>query len=91
VVYFDAFERVLLTRDLGRPIYPKDPEAPICACFGLTREEIEADVQEGVTTRVKALLEKARSPAARCTQMAANGRGCTAYVQKYYLNAAQRK
>ena len=91
VVYFDAFERVILTSDLGRPVYPKDPAAPICACFGLMREDIEADVREGVTTRVKALLEKARSPAARCTQMAANGRCCTAYVQKYYLSAAQRK
>jgi hypothetical protein len=91
VVYFDAFERVILTTDLGRPVYPKDPDAPICACFGLTREDIEADAQEGVTTRVKAVLEKARSPAARCAQMAANGRGCTAYVQKCYLGAVQRK
>ena len=85
VVYFDAFERVVLTADLPTPVYPKDPAAPICACFGLTREDIEQDVREGVVTRTKAILEKAKSPAARCTAMAANGQSCAAYVQKYYM------
>jgi hypothetical protein len=91
VVYFDSFERTLLTGDLPRPIYPKDPTAPLCACFGLTAEDIERDVEEGVTTRVKAAVEKAKSPAARCRRLAANGRPCIAYVQKYYLQCLQRK
>jgi hypothetical protein len=85
VVYFDNFERAVLAADIQRPVYPKDPTAPICSCFGLTREDIERDVQEGVTTRVKAILEKAKSPAARCRQMAASGKPCIAYVQKYYM------
>jgi len=85
VAYFDGFERVVLAADLQRPVYPKDPNAPICACFGLTRTEIEQDVREGVVTRIKAVLEKAKSPAARCTQLAANGRPCLASVQKYYM------
>jgi hypothetical protein len=86
VVYFDAFERVILKSDLDKPVYPKDPEAPICACFGLTRRDIERDVSEGVVTRVKAILEKAKSPQARCTLMAANGQCCVPYVQKYYMH-----
>ena len=53
--------------------------------FGLTRDDIAQDVREGVTTRIKAVLEKARSPAARCRQMAANGQPCIAYVQKCYM------
>ena len=85
VAYFDGLERIVLTSELARPIYPKDPTAPICACFGLTRQDIEQDVQEGVVTRTKAVLEKAKSPAARCAQMAANGRPCIAHVQKYYM------
>ena len=85
VVYFDAFERVILANELVRPVYPKDPNAPICACFGLTRADIEQDVQEGVVMRTKAALEKAKSPEARCMQTAANGRPCVAYVQKYYM------
>jgi hypothetical protein len=91
VVYFDSFERTLLTSDLPQPIYPKDPHAPVCACFGLTREDIERDVREGVTTRVKAVLEKAKSPAARCRQKAPNGRSCVAFVQKYYLQCLSGK
>ena len=91
VVYFDSFERTFLTGDLSRPIYPKDPTAPICACFGLSTEDIERDVAEGVTTRVKAALEQAKSPAARCRQMAANGRSCVPFVQKYYMQCLQRK
>ena len=85
VVYFDAFERVVLTADLLHPVYPKDPTAPICACFALTREDIEEAVRAGSVTRVKAVLEKARSPEARCRQLAANGQSCVAYVQKYYM------
>ena len=75
----------MLTGELNKPVYPKDPEAPVCACFGLTREDIEQDVREGVVTRVKAILEKAKSSEARCSKLAANGQPCVAYVQKYYM------
>jgi hypothetical protein len=85
VAYFDSFERVVLATDLQRPAYPKDPNAPICACFGFTRAEIEQDVQEGVVTRTKAALQKAKSPEAQCLKMAANGQSCEAYIQKCYM------
>ena len=91
VVYFDCFERVVLTTDLPRLVYPKSPDAPICACFGLTQEDIRQDIQEGVTTRVKAAVEKAKSPAACCSKMAANGRSCVPYVQKYYMECRSEK
>src|SRR5271157_4836080 len=48
VAYFDGLERVVMASELARPVYPKDPTAPICACFGLTRQDIEQDVAEGV-------------------------------------------
>jgi hypothetical protein len=79
------FERVLLTSDLSHAVYPKDTTAPICTCFGLTRDDIEADVREGAPSRTRAVLEKAKSPEAHCGRSAANGRSCVAYVQKYYL------
>ena len=85
VAYFDSFERLILAVDLQHPAYPKDPTAPICACFGMTRTEIEQDVREGVVTRTKAALERAKSPQARCAEMAANGQSCVAHVQKYYM------
>jgi bacterioferritin-associated ferredoxin len=90
VAYFDCFDRVVLASELVHPIYPKAPDAPLCACFGLTSEDIEQDVREGVTTRTKAALAKAASPAARCTELAANGRPCIAWVQKYFLQCRQR-
>ena len=91
VAYFDCFERVVLASELPRPVYPKSPDAPICACFGLTREDIEQDVQEGVTTRVKAAVERSQSPAASCRTMAANGRSCIPYVQQYYMQCKSEK
>jgi hypothetical protein len=91
VAYFDAFERVVLAADLIAPVYPKDVDAPICACFGLTRHDIELDIAEGVVTRVKAILEKAKSPEARCAQKAANGQPCIAYVQRYYMQCKNAK
>ncbi len=91
VVYFDAFERVIVTDDLSGPVYPKNPDAPICACFGLTRQDIEADVREGSVARVKAIIEKADSPEACCSRKAANGRSCVAYAQKYYMQCRGAK
>ena len=85
VAYFDGFERMILAADLKRPVYPKDPDAPICACLGLTRAEIEEDVWEGGVARTKAILEHAKSPEACCLSMAANGRPCVPYIQKYYM------
>jgi hypothetical protein len=89
VVYFDGFERAILTRELPRSVYPKDPTAPICACFGLTAEDIEQDVREGGSTRVKSLLQQAASPAACCVQRAANGRCCVPLVRKYFLQCRE--
>ncbi len=82
VAYFDGFERTILASELIEPVYPKDPNAPVCACFGLTRDDIELDVREGGVRRTKAALEKAKSPEAQCGKRAANGRSCVGWVQK---------
>ena len=91
VAYFDAFDRVVLAADLDHPVYPKSLDAPICACFGLTRDDIEQDIEEGTVVRTKALLEKAKSPDAQCACKAANGQPCIAYVQKYYMQCRNRR
>jgi hypothetical protein len=85
VAYFDMFERVILTSELQHPVYPKDPDAPICACFQFSSADIDEDIAEGVVTRTKALLAKAKSEAAQCDRLAANGRSCVAEVQRYYM------
>lgn len=85
VAYFDIFERTVRADLVRRPIYPKDPEAPICGCFGLTTADIDQDLQEGGVTRVKALLAKAKTSAAHCQTQAPSGQCCVPEVQRYYM------
>jgi len=85
VAYFDKFERSADVAELARPVYPKDPAAPICPCFGLTCEEIEDEARAGSVVRVRAAIERAKSPEAHCSQRAANGRSCVAEIQRYYM------
>jgi hypothetical protein len=89
VAYFDQFERVATVESLVRPVYPKDPEAPLCGCFGLGREEIEADIREGQPTRVRALVARAKSPEARCRTANPTGESCIGEVQRYYMRLWQ--
>lgn len=88
VVYFDSFERVVEQDVIARPIYPKDPTAPLCGCSGLTLEDIEADLAEGAPTRTRKAIELAKSPDARCVTLNPSGHSCVADVQRCYL---QRK
>ena len=85
VAYFDQFQRTTSVANLRTAVYPKDPDAPICPCFGLMCEDIEADVKEGVVTRVKAHLKRAKSEEASCNTKTADGRSCIAAVQRYFM------
>jgi hypothetical protein len=89
VAYFDPFERVATIEQLTQPVWPKDPDAPLCSCFGLTRDDIEQDIREGVVTRVRATVEKAKTPEARCHTLAADGHSCVGEVQRYYMKLRQ--
>jgi hypothetical protein len=85
VAYFDTFERLALVTDLVGPVYPKNPDAPLCGCFGVLASEIEADAQSGQVARVRELLAKAKSAAARCAQCAADGQSCVGEVQRHFM------
>lgn len=85
VAYFDLFEAFVPVANLKRSVYPKDPDAPVCACFGFTLDEIEADVRDGTPTRIRELLARSRSPEARCQTAAADGQCCMREVQRVYL------
>jgi len=89
VAYFDTFERAVTVDQLRYPVWPKDPEAPLCSCFGLSRDEIEQDVAEGGVARTRAVVEKAKSPEARCDVLSPDGRPCVAEVQRYYMKCRQ--
>lgn len=85
VAYFDAFEAVVPVEALSKPVYPKDPAAPLCACFGLTLEDVEADVRDVSPVRIRALLAKSKGPEARCEELSPAGRSCLADVQRCYF------
>lgn len=85
VAYFDIFDRIIPVEDLLHPVYPKDLEAPLCPCFGFTREDVEKDIEAGVPTRIRALLEKSKSPEARCASLSPSGQCCMPEVQRYYM------
>ncbi|QDU30002.1 hypothetical protein ETAA8_51200 [Anatilimnocola aggregata] len=85
VAYFDAMEGAIEAAALNQPIYPKDPAAPICGCFGFKLEDIEDDAAEAVPRRIRELLAKSKSPAAHCSSAAPNGRCCLPEVQRLYF------
>lgn len=90
VAYFDKFDRWVGSERLAHPSYPKDVAAPICPCFGFTCDEIEDDVRENTTTRVKQLLAEAKSDAANCRTMSPSGESCQAEVQRYFMRFRQQ-
>jgi len=89
--YFDDYDRVIPVDRLLRPIWPKDPVAPLCGCFGLTAEDVEADVREGGVARVKAAVAQSKGPDADCLHRAADGRSCAAEIQRLYFKLRDAK
>lgn len=85
VVYFDLFDRVVEEPAVKTPVYPKNPEAPLCACFGLTRDDVEQDIREGGVARTRACVNRAKSAEARCALASPSGQSCIAEVQRYYM------
>ena len=90
VVYYDDFGGVVTRVSVPGLIPIKDVDAPLCSCFGLTRDDIERDVEEGVVARTRAAVLRAQSDEARCTTLAPNGRTCVPEVQGCYLKCKQR-
>lgn len=91
VVYYDDFGGIVRRDPQAPPIPIKDIDAPLCACFGTLREEVEQDVTEGTVTRTRAAVQRAQSTEARCTTLAPNGRSCVAEIQKYYFRCRQQE
>lgn len=85
VVYFDLFERSIDESQVLTPVYPKNPAAPLCACFGLTIDDVEDDLREGGVARTRACVERAKSDEARCATASPSGQSCVAEVQRYYM------
>jgi hypothetical protein len=91
VVYFDELGRSVTKDALTTPAYPKDPDAPICPCFGLCVEDIERDLAEGAPTRTRAAVQRAKTDEADCLHRNLHGRSCVAEVQRSYVRRQAEK
>ena len=85
VAYFDALETCVTVEHFIKPVYPKDQNASLCACFGLSKHDVEDDCDERTPRRIRELLAKSKSPGANCAITAPSGRCCIPEVQKYYF------
>jgi hypothetical protein len=84
-VYFDDFERWVPLAGLHARVWPKDADAPLCACFGLRADDVAADVREGGVARVKDVVTRSKTSEARCSVLSPSGHNCSAEVQRYYF------
>jgi Zinc binding domain len=91
IAYFNQFDAIIAVDELTVPVYPKDPDSPICACFGFTYDDVAADAKEAVPARIRELLAKSKSPEARCRSAAADGRSCLPVVQELYMKLRTQK
>jgi hypothetical protein len=85
VAYFDLLERTIATAAAHGLPWPKDPAGPLCACHGLTVDDVGRDLAEGAPTRVREVVRMAGEPQAACATKSADGRSCVARVQRYYM------
>ena len=85
VAYFDLWERTIAAADSSGLFWPKDPAGPLCNCLGLTADDVDRDVVAAVPERVRAVLRRAAAPDAACGSLSADGRPCTARVQRYFM------
>lgn len=85
VAYFDLLERTVAVAAAAGLPWPKDPAGTLCACHGLTADDVDADIAEGAPTRVREVVRRAGLPDAACASRSADGRSCVARLQRYYV------
>lgn len=85
VAYFSQLGSVVTVDELVGPLFPKDLDAPICVCFGFTYDDVVAEADAPVPTRLRELLAKAKSDEAHCAALAPDGRSCSSTLQELYL------
>lgn len=88
--YFDLFERIVDVNELRAPVYPKSMDAPVCPCFGFTRDELDTAIRLRSPESVRKLLAKSKSEEANCSVLAASGQCCMQEVQRLYIRGIER-
>jgi len=84
IAYFSAWDATVPVIRLKSRSWPKDPDAPLCPCFGLTAADIVADARSGRKNRVLEIREEADAPDSRCPGLSPDGRSCMAQVMRLF-------
>ena len=82
--YFTAWGAAATVDLLTGSAWPKDPDGPICPCFGMKAADVVADAREGKKDRVKELVERSKAPDARCAQRSPDGACCVPRVLRLF-------
>lgn len=87
VAYFDGFGTRVPSTALKTHAWPKHAGAPVCACFGVTAEQIEEWAHSGDKAKMRELLARVEGPEARCAVRAPDGRSCEPELRRVFLKA----
>lgn len=90
IAYFDRFDRVIPAEEIATPFWPKDREAPVCPCFGLTLHEIEEAARTESVDEVRETIRRAGTPEACCNTASPSGQSCIGSIQKCYMQLRRR-
>ena len=85
VAYFDPWGASIPASRVSSPTWPKDPSAPLCPCFGLSREDVIEDAGRRDPLRIRELMKKAEGPDASCQTSTPDGKCCLTLVRRLYF------
>ncbi|MFG0315893.1 MAG: hypothetical protein ACF8XB_01370 [Planctomycetota bacterium JB042] len=84
VAYFDGWGGVATVDDLTAPVWPKAADAPICACLGLTEDDVIEDAAAGRKDRIRDIVWRAEDGGGACATNAPDGRSCVLAVRRLF-------
>lgn len=84
VAYFDGWGGTASVDELLAPVWPKAADAPICACLGLTEDDVIDDASTGRRDRVRDIVWRAEDGGGECASAAASGRTCVLEVRRLF-------
>ena len=89
--YFNAWGAAVPDSRLKTSAYPKNPEAPVCPCFGIPAADIQSDAREGRKDRMKDLVERSKGPEAKCATLCPDGKSCMPRVMRLFREAFEAR
>jgi len=85
VGYFDDWGNAVPADSLRAGAWPKDPEAPICCCLGITADRVIEEALDGCRDTVLRIIEHARQEDATCETASPEGCSCEKRVRRLFL------